>query len=442
MNFFRIVIPVILFLGLSNLVNAGPKGVIDTLVIENQEFVLLGWACNTDGTEVSVKFIAAETFLGETIPDQPSETAVSNVCNSTSSTLRFKFSIPNSVLQRIINKPIIGYIETEKEHLELTGSNVWSIPTDYQSHPLAILKESTRLLFIGAHPDDEAIAAPILGEFCQRSDTECLFYVATPGGNANDKYCQNEEIRVRSTEMSYSAQFFTANLILDKFTNNPCEHSEESLTLDPQSCNRTCSKVNTPSATIDAWNKEATHLYGKESISQVIQETIQDFLPDVIITHHPLHGTSGHLEHKAISLASIDAIQRLNFPLNQTLILSSRLRIEPNEIGFWRDQSGEQNLWSYSTDAVPTNPLLNNRKQLTGWDFFLETLDRHPSQFTAYAKDRAHPLHYSYIGYDGTIRNDKLWVGNDSSGRLVTVQYLSDYCSHHTNKLAQECEQP
>jgi LmbE family N-acetylglucosaminyl deacetylase len=68
-----------------------------------------------------------------------------------------------------------------------------------------------RILWIGAHPDDEAFVAPLLGRSCAEKEESCSLLVMTrgeEGGNA----------AIRSAEMQRAADFLGAHLTLWTFS--------------------------------------------------------------------------------------------------------------------------------------------------------------------------------------------------------------------------------
>src|SRR5688500_14330528 len=66
------------------------------------------------------------------------------------------------------------------------------------------------ILFIGAHPDDEVVAAPLLGALCAEGGATCSFLVLTKGegGICSLPVCSPDLGSVREQEMLASAALF------------------------------------------------------------------------------------------------------------------------------------------------------------------------------------------------------------------------------------------
>src|SRR5213080_4843714 len=72
-----------------------------------------------------------------------------------------------------------------------------------------------RILWIGAHPDDEALVAPLLGRACIENGADCSLLVMTRGERGDCLFpggCGGDLAAVRSAEMSRAALLFRARL--------------------------------------------------------------------------------------------------------------------------------------------------------------------------------------------------------------------------------------
>ncbi|MEO8034255.1 MAG: PIG-L family deacetylase, partial [Acidobacteriota bacterium] len=73
------------------------------------------------------------------------------------------------------------------------------------------------VLWVAAHPDDEAVAAPLLAEWCREQHARCTFLILTrgqAGACLRAEGCLPDIATVRSAEAGAAAQYFDADLIL------------------------------------------------------------------------------------------------------------------------------------------------------------------------------------------------------------------------------------
>src|SRR5213080_1305083 len=78
-----------------------------------------------------------------------------------------------------------------------------------------------RILWIGAHPDDEALIAPILGQSGTAAPDLCSLLILTRGERGDCVLpggCGSDLGSVRAAEMAQSADFFHARLTLWTFS--------------------------------------------------------------------------------------------------------------------------------------------------------------------------------------------------------------------------------
>jgi len=140
----------------------------------------------------------------------------------------------------------------------------------------ALLPAPRVVLWIGAHPDDESLAAPLLEFWCNERFARCTMLIATrgeaglchlPGG------CLPDLATVRSNEALAAASYFHASLI------------------------------------------QLTHPDGGPwpPITSELASWIEQVHPDLILTFDPRHGTTCHPDHRAIAAATLDAIPQLSY---------------------------------------------------------------------------------------------------------------------------------
>lgn len=143
-----------------------------------------------------------------------------------------------------------------------------------------------RILWIGAHPDDESLIAPILGPACVEGRDVCSMLVMTRGerGDCALPGGCGDLGAVRSAEMQSAADLFRAHLTLWTFGD-------------------------VMSDVIGTWSAEAG---GRDALISRIQSLITAERPTIIYTFDPNHGSSCHPAHRAVGELVIEAAARLN----------------------------------------------------------------------------------------------------------------------------------
>ena len=130
--------------------------------------------------------------------------------------------------------------------------------------------DTARILWIGAHPDDESIVAPLLGWACVDRGSQCEIVVLTRGENGGDP-------AVRVNEMQAAAALLHAQLVQWDFAD----------TFDPSQ-----------------WDHAV--------LLADLRQAIATFAPTAIVTFDPAHGTTCHPAHRAIAAAVIEAVGTKN----------------------------------------------------------------------------------------------------------------------------------
>lgn len=145
---------------------------------------------------------------------------------------------------------------------------------------------ASSVLWVGAHPDDEVLAAPLLARLCLDEGLRCSFLVLTrgekgpcllPGG------CRPDLAAVRSAEMANAARLFGANLILWSL---PDAGSGQD-------------------GSAGAWDAASgSHEALLISLRRVLSRT----RPDVVLTFDPRHGSTCHPDHRAAGSLVLEAL--------------------------------------------------------------------------------------------------------------------------------------
>jgi LmbE family N-acetylglucosaminyl deacetylase len=194
-----------------------------------------------------------------------------------------------------------------------------------------------RILWIGAHPDDELFVAPRLARLRITAGAKLGFLIATRGEQGD---CQLPGARdvgsVRESEMRAAAALFDADVEFLGWRDGAAAE---------------------PHDVLHAWAQDAG---GRKQLRDQLCAAIERFAPDWIVTFDRRHGCSWHADHRAMGIL----VQSLALPLPVTLAESritftEPLRIEP---------------------GVPEAESLNVGDT---WDFLLRDLASHPSQFSA-----------------------------------------------------------
>lgn len=214
-----------------------------------------------------------------------------------------------------------------------------------------------RVLFIGAHPDDESAVAPLLGEACVERGARCSFFVATRGDAGKCKLatgCPPDLATFRVAEMKAAAALYGGTAIQWDLPDGSAASPEE---------------------VAKAW---AALRGGTDALVEAFRAEIAKAAPEVVITFDPRHGTSCHPDHRATSALAVLAIRKLAVP-PRTWLAEVRFDIDTAKatIGY--------------VPAVAADPAMRTYDATrwlggfgaTGWGFLLENLRKHPSQFDA-----------------------------------------------------------
>lgn len=395
MKTLSIVFYCILSAGICSAANATVKGRIDAIFLENNHWTLAGWACRVGTSQnTTVSFWAGSgqsTYLGNITANLTSEPEVAATCSSSSTSLRFKFSISDSDLSSIANTTIYAETTASGETATLVNSSAFKVPTNYTNDPYSDIESASKILFIGAHPDDDMMATIFFNFLCYETNISCGIAIATLGNNST-----------RAAELASAATFMNYDYVV---------HDSLSSADGPD-----------VSDVLDQWADDINETNAYEWAKDIIV----DYAPDYIITFDPRTGVSCHLDHRAIGEMVIDAANAISFNTSKVLLASQLLKYQPTsgtnphpEMSLWRTDATDTKYWSYSGDTIIAN---TPSGYYTGWDMLLDMAAIYSSQFTAAQVDKMKPLHLSSIGLPYTQ-----WVGNDVTGRLPTLLRLSDY---------------
>ncbi|MDP3277450.1 MAG: PIG-L family deacetylase [Deltaproteobacteria bacterium] len=203
------------------------------------------------------------------------------------------------------------------------------------------------VFWVGAHPDDESMVAPLMSDWCSR--TRCVFLVLTRGEGGHcglPSGCAPSLGAVRTLEMQASARLFGADLVQETFAN----------------------ASSTAQQARDVWVNEA----GSESaLVERVARVMRAERADLVVTLDPLHGGTCHGEHRAAGVVALAAAESATIPRSRVLLVSSVLTVEtptaPSAIGFLPPSGGEAT-WSFSGGT---------------WQRLADVMRTHASQFSS-----------------------------------------------------------
>lgn len=186
-----------------------------------------------------------------------------------------------------------------------------------------------RILWIGAHPDDESVIAPLLGRECVERGATCTLLVLTQGEGGGSA-------AVRAAEMQRAADMLHATLTLWTFSDVMTE--------------------------VDAtWSSEAG---GHEALVARIAQEIAIVSPAVVYTFDPRHGSTCHPAHRALGELVIEALARTAPP---------PLFLVETAVGF--EGSG------FTFRSAVAQPIVIDAS--AQWSYLVRDAELHASQFSA-----------------------------------------------------------
>jgi len=391
------------------------KGTLDAIYIEDGDWKVAGWACKVGSTvNPTVKFYTGSgysTYIGSVTVGEDSEPEInaSGVCNNTGDDYRFEWTIPSGNLATVNSYPVKATATYPGEtDTEITQSRDLALPVGYSSGgPYWDIAAASKIIWFGAHPDDEINVAPIFGDLCFNTAT-CYIALTTHGGTSDP----------RKTEMDNSAAALNATVV--------AHETWQVLTPNPSL------------ATVkSAWESD----YGGD-VADWVDDILDTYTPDIILTYDPRHGGTCHPEHRAIAEYVVDAVDsHASYSRSDVILVNSLGRYETGptphaELAFWAhpsmfDPSHTNNkAFSYSADSHPYRDPAIGKGSFpswavpdTGWGWVMRVAAQHVSQFRVNYEQRwVQPL----FPYGGAT------VGNDVTGRLITLQNLDNYADLQT----------
>ena len=153
----------------------------------------------------------------------------------------------------------------------------------------ALIDGGARIMWVGAHPDDESLVGSIFAKAGATLNNPVFFFVLNhgDGGECNlPEGCRPDVKTVRGEEMKNVAQLYHARLQIESYYNAPL-----------------------PVESFPPRHEIARMWMDQEDPALKIVRAIREFKPAVLITFDPDHGFTGHPEHQLASRFATQAVR-------------------------------------------------------------------------------------------------------------------------------------
>jgi LmbE family N-acetylglucosaminyl deacetylase len=203
-------------------------------------------------------------------------------------------------------------------------------------------------MWIAAHPDDEALVAPLLARWCGDGHARCSLLTVTrgeAGACLRPDGCLPDLATVRSGEAGSSSQYFGADAILLSL-------SDGGGVVPPP------------------WDIATG---GSPDLVVTIAGLIRAEAPELVLTFDPRHGTTCHPDHRAVAAVVLEAVKLLS-DQPAVYLLETRLEVDAQPLAL--------RFRSAAAGAIRFDA--NELLVATGgpaWNAVAADMERHPSQF-------------------------------------------------------------
>jgi LmbE family N-acetylglucosaminyl deacetylase len=216
----------------------------------------------------------------------------------------------------------------------------------------ALFPGASSVLWIGAHPDDETLLAPLLGRLCLDEGLKCSFLVVSRGEAGHcllPKGCKPDLATVRTREMQRAAAHFRAQLTLWNLPDGGASNG--------------------------AWDVASG---GHEALVARVSGLVARKKPDVVLTFDPRHGSTCHTDHTALGSLVLEAVARLPNP-PATYLLETRVTFTATPFAMHFASAAPFSAGAFAFDA---NQLLQVPGRPAAWESVRDVMRLHPSQFS------------------------------------------------------------
>ncbi len=210
------------------------------------------------------------------------------------------------------------------------------------------------ILWIAAHPDDEMLAAPLLGRQCVDEGLRCHFVVFTRGEAAScakPQGCGPNLGDTRAAEMERAARLFHAGLTQWDLPDGGGGHSPA-----------------------DLWDAAAG---GREALVTRLRQIVLATQPDVVLTFDPRHGSTCHPDHREVGSLVLAALAEQPNPPALYLLESVLQRNEGLPAGFAPAAGVRAGVIGFDAGASRSSAASSY------WQFLIDDSVIHASQFAA-----------------------------------------------------------
>ena len=162
------------------------------------------------------------------------------------------------------------------------------------------LEGHARILWVGAHPDDELPSAPVFQEVCARA--ECVFVSMTVGERGNCHLadgCQPDLPTVRRAEFAAMGRYLRGEVEIVGLPDG---------------------SAGTPEGVVGAW---AARAGSERALVDQLRALVERHAPDAIVSFDPRHGTTCHPDHRATGQLVVVAADELGFDRDAVFLVES-----------------------------------------------------------------------------------------------------------------------
>lgn len=225
-----------------------------------------------------------------------------------------------------------------------------------------------RLLFVGAHPDDEWVLMPVFVEACVFHGATCHFVSATRGewgcfetlGLPDLDACAG----IREREFRRSAAIAHGSAEVLDWEDLFYAHSGGGVRRN-----------------LTRWSQREG---GREHLVEALVSLLQRFDPDVVFGLDPRHGATCHPSHRAVSLILIDAVRRLPAIQRPRVLFENAFAVQERMTPEMLNASARGAMFPWPTGSAGTlyydgNRSLPNGRR--GIEYQVDALRAHASQF-------------------------------------------------------------